>query len=60
MISQAFFVSKPVKLCVLHTVRIKENRVTVILVHKKDINVGINMYWLHHYWRTIFLLCAVI
>lgn len=59
MISQTFFVSKPVKLCVFHTVRIEENRLAVTLVHKKDINVEINMYWLYHYWRTIFLLCIV-
>lgn len=42
MISQAFFVSKPMKLCVLHTVRIKENRATVNLVHKKDVNIEIH------------------
>lgn len=59
MISQTFFVSKPVKLCVFRTVRIEENRLAVTLVHKKDINVEINMYWLYHYWRTIFLLCTV-
>lgn len=60
MISQAFFVSKPMKLCVLHTVRIKENRVTVNLVHKKDVNIEINTYWLYHYRTTIFLLCTVV